>query len=179
MENIPMKRWVRKKGWEKNLFWSTSQAQERVKHMHFHFCENRLNEALKNIFPQRQLDSSISNQDTSRLVPDLCIPEHPPARAESHDRESRLIPKTYMLRFIFSQRLQPLWSGRIWHRNWKIYSSQPCQNFQRWPKQHLFHAINNCIIRSKSLYLQWHLTKVKWQKSLFWISELSLWILNV
>lgn len=62
MDNDAHEKMSEKKKAEKNLFWSSSQAQERVKHMHFHFCESRLNEALKKILAERQLDPSIPSQ---------------------------------------------------------------------------------------------------------------------
>lgn len=128
--------------------------------MHFHFCEKRLNEALKNILPQRQLDSSIPNQETSRLpswfmypIASSCQGWVPWQREQTNSKD---------ICYTSSSLRGPghCDHGRIWHRNGKIYSSQPCWALQRWPKQHLFHAINNCIIKSRIALF----TVVTWQK---------------
>lgn len=95
-----MKR-ARKKDAKKNVFWSTSQLQKYFKHMHFHFSKNRFNEALKNILPQRQLYSSIPNQETYRLLSWFMYPIA--SSCQGYGEESRIILKTYAVLHLFSK----------------------------------------------------------------------------
>lgn len=134
--------------------------------MHFHFSKNRFNEALKNILPQRQLYSSIPNQETRRLLSWFMYPIASfcqgwvPWQREQTNSEDICYTSSFLK---ISSHCD---CGRIWHRNWKIYSTKPCtacKDFQKWPKQHLLHTLINCIIKAVCLQ-SWKLTKVKWQK---------------
>lgn len=135
--------------------------------MHFHFSKNRFNEALKNILPQRQLYSSIPNQETYRLlswfmypIASSCQGWVPWQREQTNSRDI-----CYTSSFLkISGHCD---CGRIWHRNWKIYSVKSCTASEdlQWTKQHLFHTITNWITKAKSDCLQWwNLTKIKWLK---------------
>jgi len=143
--------------------------------MHFHFSKNRFNEALKNILPQRQLYSSILNEETYRLLSRFIYPIASSCQGWVPWQRAQPNSKDICYTSSFLKISSHCDHGRIWHRNKKIYSTKTrsaCKDSQRWPKQHLFHTLINCIIKAKSVSLQWrNLTKVKWQK----IFTLDFW----
>lgn len=142
---MPMKRWVRKKGWEKSILIeqpSTGACQTHA----FSFLWEQAQWSIKEDISRETAGSQHPQSDTSRLAPDLWIPEHPPAcQGWARGTGSRLILETNLLHFPFPLSCSHCDQGRMWHRNWKIDGPQPCQDLQRWPKQHWFHAINNWI----------------------------------